>query len=339
MRRAICVLLLMLIGSAAAVVPQWGDRTSLPADADPATLRPGQFIWNAAAVGAGPVVVVVSLDEQRAYVYRNAVRVGVASASTGKPGHDTPTGVFHILQKDRDHHSKKYGNAPMPYTERLTWDGVALHAGGLPGYPSSHGCVHLPSEFARLLFGISDVGMTVVVAKQGTAPVDVVHPAGLSPVDARSGAPVEEPRLAADETLRWEPEKAPDGPVSLLLSAADQRVLVLRNGVEIGRSRITVDRPDVPLGTHAYTAVAGEAVASGAALRWIAVGGAGHGEEAGRALDPGAVARVQMPSAFVARVRPLLTPGTTMVVTDLPILESTSGRSLTVVTGDPPASR
>ena len=334
MHRVLLALLTVLAGSAAAV-PHWGDPASMPADTDPAALRPGQFVWDAEAVTAGPVVVVVSLDEQRAYVYRNGIRVGAATVSTGRPGHDTPTGVFHVMQKDKDHRSKKYDNAPMPYAERLTWDGVALHAGGLPGYPSSHGCVHLPSEFARLLFGISEMGMTVVIAKRGTAPIDVVHPPGLAPVDARSGAPVEEPRLGAGQESRWEPEKSPAGPVAVLLSAADRRVVVFRNGTEIGRAAITVDRPEVPLGTHAYGAVRG---ASDTAPRWIAVGVPGHGPEAGRALDPAAAGRVHIPAGFLDQVRPLLAPGATMVVTDLPILETTTGRQLTVVTADPPAS-
>ena len=80
---------------------------------------------------------VVSLTEQRAYVYRNGVEIGYTTVSTGKPGHETPTGILTITQKDKDHHLSKYNNAPMLYQERLTWDGVALHAGGLPGYPES----------------------------------------------------------------------------------------------------------------------------------------------------------------------------------------------------------
>src|SRR5262249_11146786 len=131
MRCAILVLLLAIGRFALAGVPFWGDRQSKPADTDPTTLRPGPVILDAAAVDVGPIVVVVSLDEQRATVYRNGVRIGVATVSTGRPGHATPTGVFTILQKDEDHRSKKYDDAPMPYSERLTWDGVALHAGGL----------------------------------------------------------------------------------------------------------------------------------------------------------------------------------------------------------------
>ena len=113
--------------------PFWGDKTSRPVDTVPIMLNPGQFIWKGDAVPSGPIVVVVSLIEQKVYVYRNGIRIGVSTASTGKPGHGTPTGVFMVLQKDKDHSQKTYNNAAMPYTERLTWDGVALHAGGLPG--------------------------------------------------------------------------------------------------------------------------------------------------------------------------------------------------------------
>ena len=116
------------------------------------------------------MLVLVSLVEQVARVYRNGVEIGIARVSTGRPGHPTPTGVFTILQKARVHHSSTYDEASMPYTERLTWDGVALHAGGVPGYPSSHGCVHLPLEFADLLYGVTEVGTTVVIADAHRSP-------------------------------------------------------------------------------------------------------------------------------------------------------------------------
>lgn len=171
----------------------WGDKASQPVETPPSKLKPGQFIWKGGAVPSGPIVVVVSLPEQRAYVYRNGIRIGVSSASTGMPGHSTPTGVFMVLEKDKDHRSKTYNNAAMPFTERLTWDGAALHAGGLPGYPSSHGCIHLPSEFARHLFEVSPKGMTVVIANHYDKPTEVVHPAALSPVDARTGTTIKVP--------------------------------------------------------------------------------------------------------------------------------------------------
>ena len=129
-------------------LPAW----SAPEPAGPTDLKPGQFLWHPEISPAGPIVLVVSLDEQRAYVYRNGIAIGLSTISSGKPGHETPTGVFTILQKDKDHKSSKYNAAPMPYMQRLTWDGVALHAGNIPGYPASHGCVRLPYEFSKLLF-------------------------------------------------------------------------------------------------------------------------------------------------------------------------------------------
>ena len=245
------VLTFLFIASSFAT-PFWGDKTSQPVDTVPIMLNPGQFIWKGDAVPSGPIVVVVSLPEQKAYVYRNGIRIGVSTASTGKPGHSTPTGVFMVLQKDKDHNSKTYNNAAMPYTERLTWDGVALHAGGLPGYPSSHGCIHLPSEFARRLFEVSPMGMTVVIANQQNDPTEVVHPAALSPVDARKGKVVKVPRLSSNEEFRWQPDKSAEGPVSIVMSGADRRVLVYRNGVEIGRSKLVIGQSKQPFGTHAF---------------------------------------------------------------------------------------
>lgn len=319
----------------------WGDKESMPADTDPASLAPGQFIWEGDAEPAGPVTVAVSLEEQRAYVYRNGIRVGIASASTGKPGHRTPTGVFNVLQKDKDHHSKTYGNASMPYTERLTWDGVALHAGGLPGYPSSHGCVHLPSEFARRLFEISPMGMVVVIADAHSGPVHVRHPAAVAPIDATTGAEVETPPLGSSEDYRWAPESAPDGPLSILVSRTDQRALVYRNGVEIGRAKIRVRDPDVPLGTHAFVrldeaAPLPEAAASGSTPRWVAVGLPGHEADKGLALDHETAARIVLPPAFAAKLRPVLRPGDTLVVTDGAVFDHTTGPSMTLVTTNPP---
>ena len=120
-----------------ASVPVWGAKTSVPIGTPIDELKKGQFLWMGEAVASGPMVMVVSLNEQRAYVYRNGVLIGATTVSTGRPGHLTPTGVFTVLQKQKEHRSTIYDGAPMPYMERLTWGGVALHAGGLPGYPES----------------------------------------------------------------------------------------------------------------------------------------------------------------------------------------------------------
>ena len=117
-------------------------------DAAPA-LAPGTFEWAPERAGPGQLVMVVSLPAQQVHVYRGGVRIGVSTVSTGTASHPTPTGVFEILQKKEMHHSNLYDNAPMPYMQRLTWDGIALHAGRIPGYPASHGC-------SRISVGASD---------------------------------------------------------------------------------------------------------------------------------------------------------------------------------------
>ena len=143
---------------------------------DPATLKAGTFQWQPDRSPQGPVVVLVSVPKQWVVVYRGGVRIAASTCSTGRPGHTTPSGIFIILQKDQHHHSSTYNNAPMPYMEQLTWGGVALHAGNLPGYPASHGCVRLPLEFAKLLFGVTTLGTPVIIADGEPAYGDIQHP-------------------------------------------------------------------------------------------------------------------------------------------------------------------
>src|SRR4029077_6328205 len=141
----------------------------------PETLKPGEFIWQPQTSPHGPMVMVVSFPHQIAHVYRNGVLTGASTVSTGKKGHETPTGTFTILQKHADHYSNIYNDAPMPYMQRLTWSGVALHAGKLPGYPASHGCVRMPYEFAKLLYAESSTGITVVVSDAKSFPTTVAN--------------------------------------------------------------------------------------------------------------------------------------------------------------------
>src|SRR5262245_47389886 len=122
-----------------------GTPTGKPAG----TLKPGEYWWNSQLSPSGPVVVLVSIPQQSMHVYRNGILIGRSTVSTGSKGHATPGGVFSILEKKQTHHSKKYNDAPMPYMQRLTWSGIAMHSGQLPGYPASHGCVRLPYDFVQ----------------------------------------------------------------------------------------------------------------------------------------------------------------------------------------------
>src|SRR5437016_1496900 len=131
-------------------------------------LKPGEYWWKPQLSPSGPVVALVSIPQQTFYVYRNGILIGRSSLSSGKNG-STPGGVFTILEKKATHHSKKYDNAPMPNMQRLTWSGIAMHSGQLPGYPASHGCIRLPYDFLQLLFATTAKGAAVEISARGIA--------------------------------------------------------------------------------------------------------------------------------------------------------------------------
>lgn len=337
-------LLLCLVSQAHAAVPFWGAKQSSPVDTPAAALKPGEWVWGGSSTrNAGPMAVIVSLTEQRAYVYRNGILMAWTTISSGKAGYETPTGVFTILQKDKDHRSNLYNNAPMPYQQRLTWGGVALHAGGLPGYPESHGCVHLPSGFAERLFEASNMGMTVVVSEEGKTPLALVHPGALSPIDPATGKDVDIPLLEDGRAWRWEPERAPDGPVSIVLSRSDRILFVYRNGTEIGRTRISLNSPTPRTGIRAYIVAAGYVPPPAGPVdaqtpmpSWIAIGVPGREDEAGAPLPAEDANQVVVPDDFKAQVLPLVQPGTVLVATDASVLPQTTGGHLQVIDSDPP---
>ena len=125
-------------------------------------LTPGQYLWDDEA-GSGEPRVIVSLSNQLAYLYRGDRLAAVTTISSGKPGKDTPTGYFPILQKKPMHRSVKYDNAPMPHMQRLDNYGIALHAGMLPGRPASNGCIRMPAKFAAKLYAVTKVGTPVMI--------------------------------------------------------------------------------------------------------------------------------------------------------------------------------
>jgi lipoprotein-anchoring transpeptidase ErfK/SrfK len=128
-------------------------------------LRTGQFVWAPQIAPEGQMSLTIDLSTQRAVLFRSGVPIAASTISTGRKGRETPTGVFTILEKQVVHHSRTYDNASMPYMQRLTRRGVSMHAGKLPGYPASHGCIRLPPSFAKLLYGVTSTGMTVVITE------------------------------------------------------------------------------------------------------------------------------------------------------------------------------
>ncbi|AUW58379.1 hypothetical protein C1T17_09960 [Sphingobium sp. SCG-1] len=163
---------LPLLALATLAVPAIAPAALSPtlAKSGASTLRAGQFLWDESSSGTGPLAIMVSIDRQHLYVYRGDTLIGVSTVSTGKPGKATPLGEFRILQKNVFHRSNIYSNAPMPYMQRLTWGGIAIHGGELPGYPASHGCIRVPLEFAKKLFAATDMGGIVSVSDGQSGP-------------------------------------------------------------------------------------------------------------------------------------------------------------------------
>jgi L,D-transpeptidase-like protein len=123
----------------------------------------------------GPLQLVVSINTQKVALFSNGVRVAQGPVSTGVRGHPTPMGVFSVIEKDRYHHSNIYNGAPMPYMQRITWSGVALHEGELPGHPASHGCIRMSHDFAKKLWPITKLGVRVIVARDELTPTEFAH--------------------------------------------------------------------------------------------------------------------------------------------------------------------
>jgi len=310
-------------------------RVLTPLHAAEAELRHAPYLWHPEVAPEGPVTLIVSLDEQRLYVYRNGVAIGYSTISSGRRGYETPTGIFTILQKDRDHHSNKYDDAPMPYMERLTWDGVAIHGGALPGYPASHGCVRLPYGFAEHLFAMTSRGDTVVVASSHASPIAIVHPSVLTPVTP-DGLPADWLN-SPDAAYSWNESAAPPGPVSIVISLLDRRVHVLRSGIRIGTSRLDVAEGFDFKGAVVFVRLQ-DAKTGTAGPRWAMyrIGG-----DAGTSptMDDLA-ANLKVPDEFEPLVRAILAPGASILViegsvtrslmteqTPLPVFESESLRN------------
>jgi hypothetical protein len=214
-------------------------------------LTNGEFNWFPERSEGGPIIAIVSLPDQRLYVYRNGVRIAASTCSTGKLGHATPTGVFKILQKDKNHHSSTYNNASMPYMNRLTWSGIALHAGNLPGYPASHGCIRLPKEFAELLFGVTKLGMTVVIADDKSQPEEVTHPGMVLGEYAAREFNAVDTAIKATEYSEGH-ERAPKSP-SVVVSSVDKSITVFDNGAVAASGKVEIQDPEKPLGERVYT--------------------------------------------------------------------------------------
>ena len=386
---------------------------------------------------AGPLLIAISLNNQRLTLYSNGAPIAHSPVSTGTASHPTPTGIFSVIGKERFHRSNLYSNAPMPFMQRITWSGVALHQGVLPGYPASHGCIRLPGSFAQNLWGTTRMGARVIITRDEVAPFDIAHaklfapkpnadreppadqvqasgplkvaesdnPAkssdapkpvvGTAEIEAARAAALKGALEAQGAAARvpmpaWDPAKtmtasvelsdmidarepsptAFDGatsgaaadstnkggrvsttemketprmsePVSVFVSRKAGRLYVRQGFEPLFDVPVTIRDPDLPLGTHLYTAV--ELKDDRSAMRWVAVTLSNHGaSEPERRKDgkktakddqaraphvpasvrlaaAAALDRVEMPKETVDRIADLLSPGASLIISDYPL--------------------
>lgn len=172
-------------GIAASASAQSDNGKKLSVVDKAARFRAGQFVWESKGDSTGPLLLVINLTTQRAVLFRAGEPVAASTISTGSKGRETPLGKFTILEKQVVHRSRTYDDAPMPYMQRLTWKGVSMHAGNLPGYPASHGCIRLPRAFAKLLYGVTEIGTPVMIVDDAQLQKAAEHQRAVDEVSQR----------------------------------------------------------------------------------------------------------------------------------------------------------
>ncbi len=295
------------------------------------------------AAAAGPVTIVVSTDRQHLTVYDGDRAVAESVVSTGMPGHSTPHGVFSIIEKQVFHRSTIYSGAPMPFMQRLTWSGVALHEGHVTGHPASHGCVRLPAAFAKELYRYTKRGARVVIARDNVAPAPIAAVAPFEPPSSRRfvmGEAANDGRMPGeieqtDATIgaarvQTRNDVVGAAPVTALVSRKTGMLYVRRAFAPIFEAPATIEEPNRPLGAHVYVA----RQSGGGAMSWSTMTITGQVREALNASEPrgtksdeaaqallpssasSALARVHLAPGTEARLNTLLSQGATLIISD-----------------------
>jgi L,D-transpeptidase catalytic domain len=302
----------------------------------------------------GPLQIIISIADQRVSLYDNGALIARSSVSTGTQRHPTPLGVFSVISKQRWHRSNLYSAAPMPYMQRITWSGIALHAGVLPGYPASHGCIRLTNGFATRLWHLTKRGTRVIIAHDDVQPVEITNPHLFKPKPASGSTESRTATVpassintpaATDEAANLQvPGSVPTGvapqkvvPISVFVSRKLRKLFVRQGFTPLFDVPIKIQNPEEPLGTHVFTAM--EFQNEGAAIRWTVVSmpeelplmsrdSAKEREapakqiiestlpvplpdKANTALD-----RIEIPQDVVERISELLTPASSLVISD-----------------------
>jgi L,D-transpeptidase catalytic domain len=310
----------------------------------------------------GPLEIIISIADQRVSVYDNGALIGHSSVSTGIPHHPTPLGIFSVISKQRWHQSNLYSAAPMPYMQRITWSGIALHAGILPGHPASHGCIRLKNDFAIRLWHLTKPGARVIIAPDDVRPVEIANPhlfeskpqPASTPPESRGdltgtvnitpdgdGQQVTDPQPPASTQTADKLRKLV--PISVFVSRKSSKLFVRRGSTPLFDTPVRIQDPEESVGTHVFTVMAPQN--EGAGLRWTVVSmpeksprkrlapkGRSTGKKGGVEVPPAgpspdkanaALDRIEIPQETVERISQLLTPGSSLIVSDYGLSEET----------------
>jgi lipoprotein-anchoring transpeptidase ErfK/SrfK len=231
------------VSQAAPMVPQQGPKPRRHAGKK--VEAPGKQ----SAKPRGPLVIAISINKQNMKIYDANGFFAETPISTGMPGHSTPMGVFSVIQKQKLHHSNIYSGAPMPYMQRITWSGIAIHAGVLPGYPASHGCIRMPMAFAVKMWGWTKMGARVVVVPGELSPASFSHPLLVTQKVVPQPVAAEEPKADAPPAVKS--DKASDAGAGSK-SATAEASLELRSTVGHDQKPV-MDEPSAPTPLHEQT--------------------------------------------------------------------------------------
>lgn len=308
----------------------------------------------------GPLQIIISIVDQRVSLFDNGTLIARSSVSTGMEGHPTPLGVFSVISKQRWHRSNIYSAAPMPYMQRITWSGIALHAGVVPGHPASHGCIRLKNDFAVRLWHLTKRGTRVIIAHGDVQPVEITNPHLFQPKAASGssefqtaavatksigtaaatqgslGSNAETPEAASLQVPGSAPAaSAPKKivPISIFVSRKLSKLFVRQGFTPLFDVPVKIENPEEPLGTQVFTAM--EFQNEGTAIRWTVVSipdefprieGATKGREAPvkqTALSVpspdqanAVLSRIEIPQDTVERISKLLTPASSLIISD-----------------------
>jgi L,D-transpeptidase catalytic domain len=348
---------------------RFSDHTSRWSDHTPSRHKHGHRTKSKSAKEAqpqdpakGPLQVIISIEDQRISLYDNGVLIAHSSVSTGVPGHPTPLGVFSVINKERWHRSNIYSAAPMPYMQRITWSGIALHAGVLPGYPASHGCIRLTESFATRLWHLTKRGTRVIIARDSVRPFEITNPhlfvskstlsdsresqiatAATGGITAAATASISDVGVQEANSLPVPKSNAGGAalqkarPISVFVSRKLGKLLVRQDFTPLFDVPVKIQNPEEPLGTHVFTAVASQN--EGPAIRWTVVSmpeefsrspGArqkSHKERMKRTIATAsavpvtdkanaALNRIEIPQDAFERISDLITPGSSLIVSD-----------------------